>query len=445
MLMNGNHRHGGRARYLARPAQALLGLLIGIALLIAGAPAFAQEKLTLIEAQRLFAQRNRELLLAQHAVAAAEADSVSASARPNPNMYLNATQFGNLYPPGYDYTSRLDRRADIVLGLNQTFERGGKRALRMSAAGSFEEASRRDREDVQRVQLSGLHAAYYSLALAQDKVRITGLAAASFQKTIEALSLRLKAGDIAASDVARMRVDALRAENDARAARAEREHAQNALAYFIGMEAKARSIEAADAWPDAAMPAAAQEMENLLQRRPDIAAARARVLAAEKRRDLARSLRTRDITAAVQFERVPWNPLANPTAVNTFGFGLSVPLFTNYYYDGEIRRAEADLDTARINLERTTALALGDIEDSRADLDSAIDRVRRFKDVLLKEAQKAADGAEFAYSQGAIGVMDLLDSRRQLYFTRLDASTAQADYARSLAAWRAAISAENPR
>jgi cobalt-zinc-cadmium efflux system outer membrane protein len=35
--------------------------------------------------------------------------------------------------------------------------------------------------------------------------------------------------------------------------------------------------------------------------------------------------------------------------------------------------------------------------------------------------------------------MDLLDARRQLYATRLESVTAQADYARALAAWRAAI------
>lgn len=427
-----------------RPRQALLGLLTGVALALPLVPACGQETLTLVQAERLFAERNRELLLAQHAVAAAEADSVSASARPNPNLFVNATQFGNLYPPGYD-SSRLDRRADLVFGLNQTFERGGKRELRMGVAGLYEQASRGDRDDMQRVQLAGLHSAYYSLVLAQDKVNITGLTSSSFQKTLEALSLRLKAGDIAPSDVARIRVDALRAENDARAARAERERAQNALAYFTGLEAKARSIEAADPWPEAETPAAAQEMEGMLERRPDVAAARARLQAAEKRRELARSLRTRDITGSVQFEHVPWNPLANPTAVNTFGFGISIPLFTNYYYDGEIRRAEADLDAASTNLARARALAMGEIESSRADLDSAIDRVRRFKGVLLKEAQKAADGAEFAYSQGAIGVMDLLDSRRQLYFTRLDASAAQADFAKSLALWRAAVSAVSVR
>lgn len=125
------------------------------------------------------------------------------------------------------------------------------------------------------------------------------------------------------------------------------------------------------------------------------------------------------------------------------GFGVSVPLFTNYYYEGEIRRAEVDLEAARENFERVKALALGEIAKSRADLDGSRERVARFRDVLLKEAQKAADAAEFAYSRGAIGVMDLLDARRQLYATRLEASATQAEYAKSLAAWQAAIAVVN--
>ena len=397
-----------------------------------------REMLTLKQAERLFIERSRELRLAQNAVEAAAADRISAAARPNPNLVINATQFGNLYPAGYDY-SRLDRRADIVVGLNRTFERGGKRELRMAVADSNERASRYDLSDLQRAQRVVLHSAYYDLVLAQERVRITDLTSASFRKTLDAVALRLKAGDIAPSDVARIQVDALRAQNDARAARAEREKAQSALAYLIGLEARARSIEAAEGRPAIEDAASRIDIEKILGERPDISAAQARLRAAEEKRELARALRTRDITGSVQFEHVPWNPLANPTAVNTIGFGVSIPLFANYHFEGEIRRADVELDATRMNLEKTRALALGDIESSRADLESAVDRVRRFDGALLGEAQKAADAAEFAYANGAIGVMDLLDSRRQLYLTRLEASAAQSDYGKSLAAWRAAI------
>jgi len=84
------------------------------------------------------------------------------------------------------------------------------------------------------------------------------------------------------------------------------------------------------------------------------------------------------------------------------------------------------------------ALALADINRAVTELTAATDRLRRFREVLLAAAEKAASGAEFAYTRGAIGVMDLLDARRQLYATRLESVGAQAEYARALATWRAA-------
>jgi cobalt-zinc-cadmium efflux system outer membrane protein len=212
--------------------------------------------------------------------------------------------------------------------------------------------------------------------------------------------------------------------------------AQTQLAYVVGVERDAARINAADGWPAQGGPIDAAEIEKALDGRADVVAARARVAAAEKGRDLARALRTRDVTGQVQFEHFPGD-FGN----NTFGIGISIPLFTNYYYEGEIRRAEVDLLSARDNLERVRALARGEIAARRADLDAARERVQRFEGLLLKEAQRAAEAAEYAYNRGAIGVMDLLDSRRQLYATRLEASSTQADYAKSLATWQAAVAA----
>lgn len=395
-------------------------------------------QLTLRQAEIFFVERNRELQAGQRLVEGAQADRLAAGARPNPNLSFNATQIGNLYPPGYDYGG-VTRRADTTIGVNQLFERGNKRELRMAAADNNVRATRGDYADIQRQQKVALYAAYYDLIAAQEKLRISTETAGLFQKTIDAVELRLKAGDIARSEVARIRVDALRAQNDARTAQAERQKAQTMLAYMIGAEREAALIDAVDGWPPIDVAADSFEIEKALAGRADVQAAQARVQAAEKNRELARALRTRDVTGSVQFDRTPWNPLANPTSANTLGFGVSIPLFTNYYFEGEIRRAEVDLQAARDNIERVRALALGEIANSRADLDAAVERVSRFRDTLLQEAQRAAEGAEFAYSKGAIGVLDLLDARRQLYATRLEASNTLADYAKSLAAWRAAI------
>jgi len=393
-------------------------------------------RLTLRQAEVFFVARNRELQIGQRLVEGAEADRITAAQRPNPNLSFNASP---LNPhSGIGSGDLRDKQIGSSVALQQLFERGNKRELRMAAADQNIRASRGEFADIRRQQKVALYSAYYDLVAAQEKQRIATETAGLFQKTIDAVELRLKAGDIARSEVARIRVDALRAQNDARSAQAERQKAQSALAYMMGAERDAAAINAVDGWPEiGAVPGLQdKDIDQALAGRADVQAAQARVEAADKNRELARASRTRDITGSAQFQHFPGD-----YSNNTFGVGVSIPLFTNYYFEGEIRRAEVELQSARDNLERVRALAQGEFAKSRADLDAALERVQRFRDTLLQEAQRAAEGAEFAYSKGAIGVLDLLDARRQLYATRLEASNTLADYAKSLAVWQAAIAA----
>ncbi|MFN9970027.1 MAG: TolC family protein, partial [Phycisphaerae bacterium] len=113
-------------------------------------------------------------------------------------------------------------------------------------------------------------------------------------------------------------------------------------------------------------------------------------------------------------------------------------MFTRYQFEGEIRRAEVDLLAAQEQVDRVRALALAEIRRAGSELDAAAERARRASQLLLPASAKAAAGAEFAYSRGAIVVMDLLDAQRQHHAARLEAVGAAADYARALSAWQSA-------
>ncbi len=389
------------------------------------------EALSLRTAEAMFLERSRELQAARRAIVGAEADVITAGAHPNPNLSIGTSSISSTLGGG----SLVNKRINTTVGLSQLFERGNKAGLRTENAQSLLAAVRSDERDVERLQRVALHAAYYDLLQAQEKLRITGETAALFQKSIDALNIRLKAGDVAAVDVSRMNVDALRARNDQRSAQADVEKSQSALAYMIGTDRDAARLRAVDNWPELEK-LELQSADAVIDARPDVQAAQARVAAAGKSRDLARALRTRDITAGVQFERFPGNEPRSSA-----GLSVSVPLFTRYYYDGEIRRAESDLQAAQENLQRLRAVAAADIRKTASDVASSGERVQRLREVLLAAAEKAAQGAEFAYSRGAIGVMDVLDARRQLIAVRLESIAVQADYAKALAAWRAATTA----
>ena len=395
--------------------------------------------LTLVQAEQLLRSRNRELQAARRTLEAAQANTLSAGARPNPTLSLGV---GAINPSaGVGSGPWRDRTVDSSIRIDQVIERGDRRELRLANARSLEAASAEDFSDTFRLQRLALRAAYYDLLLTQDKVDIARDTSSLFEGSLKAAELRLKAGDIARADVARLRVDALRAQNEARAAEADRRRAQLALAYLIGAEARASDIRAADPWPSpAVLEAAADIVDELIERRPDVRAAKSRVEGAQKARELARSLRTRDLTVGAQFDHYPLGTGAN---TNTFGSGnsygvfMSIPLFARYYYEGEIQRSEVDYNAALEALDKVRAQARAELSRTLSDLQAAAERLRRYDESLSVEAKKAADAVEFAYKNGAIGVMDLLDARRTLRTIQIDSATARNDYSKALAAWEA--------
>ncbi len=412
----------------------ILPLVIAWAVACA-APFFAQAAtsaepltLTLEQAEARLLSNNRDILAGQRAVESADAVLMSAGARPNPQVSINSV---SITPSrGLGAGTPYDKRMDTTLRVDQLIERGGKRALRMRTARQLQQASQEDLSDTRRQLQVALDAAYYDLLLAQDKMRLTADSAQLAQTALDKAELRLKAGDLAASEVAGIRVDTLRVKNDAAQAAADVATARLALAYLIGADADASRIQATSAWPAPGNLTTDADIESLIARRPDMRAAQTRVDAARSARDLVRAQRVRDISVGAQVEHYP------PDNGNSFGVGVSFPLFFGNNFEGDIRGAEVALSAAQDNLERTHALALGELTRARNDLNSSAERLLRYQTELIPAARRAADAAEFAFAHGAISAVDVLDARRTWRAIQIEALTAQADYARAAAAWR---------
>ncbi|MCB5187811.1 TolC family protein [Methylobacillus caricis] len=395
-------------------------------------------QLTLDKVSKLFTANNRELLLSKRYLEGTKADTLTAAQNPNPTFSLNSNNFNLQGSNGNGGLS--NRTLDTIARIEQPVERGNKRALRMAMADDAVQASELDLRDSLRQQKQLLYNAYYDLLLAQETEHILQENQALYDKMLQAAELRLKAGDISTTDTSRIRIDVLRAQNDLRQAKAEKEKAQADLAYMIGKEQEAKNIMVSDTWPDTAM--AAENLSANVEQRPDIQAAIARIQLANENRKLAQAQTTRDITIGMQYEHYPsgnGGGGGNNNGRNTIGVGFSIPLFTGYQYQGEIAHAEVDYTTAMEAEERIRANALSEVNRARADLDASIEKVNRYDQNMLQEAEKTAQAAEFAYQHGAMGVTDLLDARRVLRALQIDAATAHADFAKSLANWRAAI------
>ena len=379
--------------------------------------------LSLAQVEALWQNKNRELQLIQDQARASAADKLTAAQRPNPTLSFNTTSIPTGQP-------EIVKKSDSVVRIDQLFERGDKRGLRIKEAALREDAANADYADAKRQGHIDLYSSYYDLVFAQQQLRITEDNAQLFTKSVNAARLRLQAGDLAAAELARLQVDALHAQNDVDAARNSLQQAQAALAYRIGAERNPETLAASDSWPDLQPLELTDPTDEIIAKRPDVIAADKREQAAEAAFAQAQALRKRDVTIGVQVEHNGQN-----SPLNTVGVGFSVPLMTGYAYEGEIAHARIDLESAQRNADQTRAQARVQIAAARSDLIAAYKQVERFDRQLLPVAQRALAATEFGYLHGAMPVMDLLDARRTYKSTQIDAANAHANYAKALSAW----------
>ncbi|MGV7207225.1 TolC family protein [Oxalobacteraceae bacterium A2-2] len=397
------------------------------------------EVLTLAQAQQRAAARNTDLRLAALGVEGAAANSTIAGAAPNPVLTV---QSANINPGlGVGGGSLRAKTVDSTVRIDQLIERGGKRALRTEAAGHLERAARDDLGDSRRQLSLQVTLAYCDWQAAVARLAVLRDSAALAEAMVTAARRRQQAGDLAAVDVARASVDALRARNDAQQAGTDAVAARLALAALLG------GPELTDTEPEPqAAPAAPPEApagDAMLEHRPDVRAALDRVEAARSARKLALAQRSSDVTVGVQFEHYPASA-ANPQGSgNSYGIALQVPLQWRYAYQGELRAADVALLSAEENLEKIRRQARTELLLGASQARDAWQRLRRGEDELLPAARQAASAAEYAFQRGALGIMDVLDVRRSERAAQLDVLASRNDYAKSLAAWRAALT-ESP-
>ncbi len=374
---------------------------------------------------------NIDIVTARNAVRSAAAGVRRADTFPNPVLSLGSTSLR----PNHLGDS-LSNLGDDVVRIDQPIERGGKRRLRVASARAALQAAGSDVADTARQVRADVTGAWTDLLAAEQHEKLYDGIAASYRQSQQIAERRLQAGAISVGDLARQRTEMLRAQSDLSRAATERREAQLALAVLIGRESDAAALQTLGSWPQVLV-APLPRIDAIVDARPDVRAADARVTGAARAYDGARALRRNDISVGAQYEHV-----GNGVG-SSVGIGVSIPLQIGNRFSGEIDAASVDRNQAEANAAKVRAVAYAEITTARRSAEDASSRRARYDDDLLPSARKAAATAEFAYARGALGLVDLLDARRTLQSIELAAIDAHADEAKALARKAAAETSED--
>jgi cobalt-zinc-cadmium efflux system outer membrane protein len=366
----------------------------------------------------------RDVSSARRALEGARADLVTAGVTPAMQLSLNTLAIN---PNQMGHGGPWSRPFDTILRLEQTLERGDKRAWRTKVAEAGVAAANLEVQATARLQSAAAAVAYWRLKLAQAQTDIARdnarLAAQGRDIALE----RLARGDLSRLETTRLSVEADRAANELAQSELQLQQARQRLRQVLALERDERTaaLTADDPWPDdqRAIPLDHALIQTAVARRPEVRAAQERVAQAEAAVSLAEAQRKADITVGVQFEHEP------PVGQRLWGIGVSVPLGVADRQAGPLAKALVQLEDARAEHERTLATAHAELENLLATWEITRTRLMRIERQLLPQAREALKASEYARTQGALGLQDLLDARRTLHAVELEHVAAQADHA----------------
>ena len=379
------------------------------------------------------ARGNFDVSLARRALAAAQADITAANHAPAAVLSAKAASID--LQNGIGAGNPAQKRIDKGIGLDWTWERGNKRELRTLAARRTASAAEADVDNALIEQQLAAAAAYFDLLAAQERMLEVGAISRSAAQLAATAARRVQAGDLAAQDASRTEIEAQRAASDVLTAGLERQRAALALAQLTGFTG-AGVLQAQPDWPARLAEDAASgdaSLYPLVEARADVRAAQRRLEAAQASLDVAAAQKKADITLGTSFDHFPGvsNRLLEVRAQMPL-YGI----FGGYNFQGEIARAEAQIDQAQDLLDKTRQAASIDLQRLQQSRQGAAARALSYDTGIVPRARKLAELAELAYSKGAMSLTELIDARRTLRATLLEALAARAEHAKAAQAWQ---------
>jgi cobalt-zinc-cadmium efflux system outer membrane protein len=398
------------------------------------APAAISTALSLAQALQA-ARQNPDVMAAQRAAEAAKADIQAADRAPAPTLSagVSSIDLQNGVGGGSFWTQK---RLDKSLGLDWTWERGNKRALRTEVAERSARAAQADGSDMAVMQQIGAQNAFYDLLAAQQRLQTVRAIAQSAQQLADTAARRLKAGDLSAQEAARTRIEAERARADVHSAQLEHQQAAQALSIWTGQKPPVGGWTAQGAWPVANTSVsnyAAQAeaaIDTLVEQRPDVLAARERVAAAQAALQAAQALKSADPSIGASMDHYPG------TSTRLLALRISLPLNGWQRFDGEIGRALAQEQQSQDLLQKTRLQARSELMALMQGWQASAGRLKIYDEQIVPQATQVAAQAELAYSKGGLTLTDLLDARRTLKTTQLEALAVRSEHAKALGTWQ---------
>ena len=349
---------------------------------------------------------------AQQHLSAVRAGEVTAGLRLNPSIVGEGTQtsLANNDPNGPPFYG---------VGLQRTFETGGKRSLRLDAAKANTNVASAQVDDQRRTLDFNVRSAFTQMLQAKFALGIANDNLTGYRRTVELMKVRLDAGDVDRTDFERIELQLAGFENDQTTAQLNLTQASQQLQVLLGEPHGLRNFDIVGTLDLPTIPSTLEQLEDAaMKARPDLAAASRQVRANEAAIRLADANGKTDPQLGAEYE--------HSGTGNTVGFNFQVPLRIFDRNQGERERSRFEAESSRQILQQTVNQVVSDVDQAYAAYQAAVAQSARYQTKYLAEAAHVRDNIEFAYRNGDATLLDYLSALQDYRQTNLAALNAQA-------------------
>jgi cobalt-zinc-cadmium efflux system outer membrane protein len=385
-----------------------LSVLTAVALFsCAPALTLAQQSLTWDQVRTRFESANPALRADALGVEELKAAETSAFLRPNPQFTMAAD--GTQIAP-HDGVWKPFSGTDFVPTLSYLHERDHKRNLRLESAREGTRIGASQHEDLKRTLEFSLRGAFVQTLQARAVLELARDDMAYYDKIIEVSRSRYKAGDIAQIDLDRIELQRVQYEAEMQNALVSLRTAKIQLLALLNDRTPVEQFDVAGTFDfnDDLRPL--DDFRKIaLDARPDLQAALETIQQAETNHKLAVSNGSTDPTISGWYTYNSSNN--NPSATQTVGASINIPLRIFDRNQGEKQRTLIDIDKSRQASESVRTQVFSDVDSAYAQVESNITLLKPYKSQYKDQATRVRDTMTYSYQHGGASLLDFLSAQ----------------------------------
>lgn len=313
--------------------------------------------------------------------------------------------------------------SEIGLSASYALDIWGRYRAQAQSSDFSLDASLYDKDSAALIVQSQVATTYFTILALKDRIAIAEESLTAARDTLRIVEARYDAGSISGLDLAQQRNAVATIKATLPSLRAEEVANENALAILLARVPGRFAVEGATLDKIALPTIAAGQPSALLERRPDIRGAEARLLAANADIGAARAafFPSLDLSASATRSFATGGVAETASAL---GASLLAPIFSGGSLEGNLQSAKGQQAELAASYKQTVLSSFAEVENALTNADANAQRETSLT-VAANEARRAYDLAEARYRSGASDLLSVLDAQRSWLSARDSAATAR--------------------